>query len=223
MSCEKLSCLYLPTNKISLMQWMLLKLLISLASTLCDSVTGTSRALVQLLVRVYMRAWIGSPTTLLTRLDPYLGVILRTGNSGCRGEYYLVFFWFFETIEFVVKLFLPEMVFSFVGPVMVIFVIEEEWFCQMYTFELLIEFGYSVLSCNWISIDMPSIWIGCLLVFASFWFTHIFMAHWVGKIVSHLGSILKFRRCSSYKYVTCDHWPVDIESSLCAHSRTMNE
>lgn len=36
---------------------------------------------------------------------------------------------------------------------MVIFVIEEEWFCQMYTFELLIEFGYSVLSCNWISID----------------------------------------------------------------------
>lgn len=45
------------------------------------------------------------------------------------------------------------MVFSFVGPLMVIFVIEEEWFCQMYTFELLIEFGYSVLSCNWISID----------------------------------------------------------------------
>ena len=95
MSCEMQFCLSLLTNKIFLMQWMLLKSLISWVSTLFASVTGrlcylyseyknflllstqiltassissgTSRALAPPLGRGFMRGWIGSPTTLLTR------------------------------------------------------------------------------------------------------------------------------------------------------------
>lgn len=72
---------------------MLLRLLISLASTPSGSATGTSRAPVQPLVRVFMKVWIGSPTTSLTRPEA-VKIFLRTGNSGCRGEYYLFFFLF---------------------------------------------------------------------------------------------------------------------------------